>query len=90
MIFSELVVIEPSIDIIPHMHSFIVKFDKILDILKGFAGNRVCKNDNHLSKRLNAEEGDMLPNLIPRRQYNQRRKLIAKLKLSSPIRIILI
>ncbi len=110
LIFSKLVVAKPSITIIEHMHNFIVKFGKILDIFKKFAGNRVDKNgnrphcgvipkfsdlevialsataeafgfdsENYLFKRLDAEKGDALPNLITRRQYNQRRKLTAKL-----------
>ena len=103
-------VAKPLFTIIEHMHNFIVKFGKILDIFKEFAGNRVDKNgnrphcgvipkfsdlevlalsataeafgfdsENYLFKRLNAEKGDALPNLISRRQYNQRRKLTAKL-----------
>lgn len=34
-------------------------------------------SENYLFKRLHAEKGDSLPNLITRRQYNQRRKLTA-------------
>ncbi len=110
LIFSKLVVAKPLITIIAHMYNFIVKFGKILDIFKEFAGNRVDKNgnrphcgvvpkfsdlevialsataeafgfdsENYLFKRLNAEKGDALPNLITRRQYNQRRKLTAGL-----------
>ena len=40
-IFSKLEVSKPIIDYIAHMHNFIVKFGKILDIFKEFAGNRV-------------------------------------------------
>ena len=36
-------------------------------------------SENLLFKRLEAEKGDLLPNLISRRQYNQRRKLTSKL-----------
>ena len=36
-------------------------------------------SENYLFKRLEAEKGDSLPNLISRRQYNQRRKLTASL-----------
>lgn len=39
--FSKLVVVKPLIAIIALMHNFIVKFGKILDIFKEFAGNRV-------------------------------------------------
>ena len=41
LIFSKLVVSKPLITIIATMHNFIVKFGKILDIFKKFAGNRV-------------------------------------------------
>ena len=41
LIFSKLVVTKPLITIIALMHNFIVKFGKILDIFKEFAGNRV-------------------------------------------------
>ena len=41
LIFSKLVVTKPLITIIALMHNFIVKFGKILDIYKKFAGNRV-------------------------------------------------
>ena len=34
-------------------------------------------SENYLFKRLEAEKGDCLPNLISRRQFNQRRKLTA-------------
>ncbi len=44
--FSKLVVTKPLITKIAHIHSFIVKFVKILDIYKKFAGNRVGKNGN--------------------------------------------
>lgn len=108
--FSKLVVTKPLITNIALMHNFIVKFAKILDIYKKFAGNRVDKNgnrphcgvvpkfsdlevialsaaaeafgfdsENYLFNRLQAEKGDSLPNLISRRQYNQRRKLTAAL-----------
>lgn len=108
--FSKLVVTKPLNTSLALMHNFIVKFAKILDIYKKFAGNRVDKNgnrphcgvvpkfsdlevialsataeafgfdsENYLFKRLNAEKGHSLPNLISRRQYNQRRKLTAKL-----------
>ena len=40
-IFSKLEVSKPIIDYIAHMHNFIVKFGKILDIFKEYAGNRV-------------------------------------------------
>ncbi len=36
-------------------------------------------SENYLFKRLNAEKGESLPNLISRRQYNQRRKLTSVL-----------
>lgn len=36
-------------------------------------------SENYLFKRLEAEKNDALPNLISRRQYNQRRKLTARL-----------
>lgn len=36
-------------------------------------------SENYLFKRLHAEKGENLPNLITRRQYNQRRKLTAVL-----------
>ena len=36
-------------------------------------------SENLLFKRLEAENGDLLPNLISRRQYNQHRKLTSKL-----------
>ena len=36
-------------------------------------------SENLLFKRLDAEKGNLLPNLISRRQYNQRRKLTGKL-----------
>lgn len=36
-------------------------------------------SENYLFKRLESEKGDLLPNLITRRQYNQRRKLTSKL-----------
>lgn len=38
-IFSKLVVAKPLITIVMRMHNFIVKFVKILDIFKEFAGN---------------------------------------------------
>ncbi len=110
LIFSKLEVNKPMITIIAHMHNFIVKFGKILDIFKEFAGRRVDKNgnrphcgvvpkfsdleviafsataeafgfdsENYLFKHLNTEKEDALPNLISRRQYNQRRKLTMKL-----------
>lgn len=41
LIFSKLVVSNPLIANIALMHNFIVKFGKILDIFKEFAGNRV-------------------------------------------------
>ena len=41
LMFSKLVVTKPLIAIIALMHNFIVKFGKILDIFKKFAGNRV-------------------------------------------------
>ncbi len=41
LIFSKLVATKPLITIITLMHNFIVKFGKILDIFKEFAGNRV-------------------------------------------------
>ena len=41
-IFSKLEVSKPIIDYIAHMHNFIVKFGKILDIFKEFAGNRTA------------------------------------------------
>ena len=106
LIFSKLVVTKPLIDIIALMHNFIVKFGKILDIFKKFAGNRVndlgnaprrgvvpkfsdlevlalsataevfgIDSENYLFYRLRNECADGLPNLITRRQYNQRRKL---------------
>lgn len=92
------------------MHNFIANFAKVLDIIKGFAGNRVNElgniprrgvvpkfsdlevialsitaealgidSENYLFKRLEAEKGDLLPNLISRRGYNQRRKQTSKL-----------
>ena len=36
-------------------------------------------NENHLFKRCEVEKGDLLPNLITRHQYNQRRKQTSKL-----------
>ena len=39
-VFSKLVVTKPLITIVMRMHNFIVKFVKILDIFKEFAGNR--------------------------------------------------
>ncbi|WMI41425.1 IS982 family transposase [Parabacteroides distasonis] len=36
-------------------------------------------SENYLFKRLNAHKGESLPNLISRRQYNERRKLTAPL-----------
>ena len=106
LIFSKLVVTKPLITIIALMYNFIVKFGKILDIFKEFAGNRVTAlgniprrgvvpkfsdlevialsataeafgidSENCLFKRLENEKGNKLPNLISRRQYNQRRKL---------------
>lgn len=36
-------------------------------------------SENYLFKRLENEKGDLLPNLISRRQYNQRRKSTSKL-----------
>ena len=36
-------------------------------------------NENHLFKWREAEKGDLLPNLITRHQYNQRRKQTSKL-----------
>ena len=41
LIFSKLEVTKPIVYIITRMHNFIVKFGKILDIFKKFAGNRV-------------------------------------------------
>lgn len=110
LIFSKLVVIKLLITNIALMHNFIVKFGKILDIFKEFAGNRVTEagnlprrgavpkfsdlkvialsataeafgfdSENYLFKRLESEKGDFLPNLITRRQYNQRRKLTSNL-----------
>lgn len=106
LIFSELVVAKPLIATIALMHNFIVKFGKILDIFKEFAGNRVNElgnvprrgvvpkfsdlevsalsataevvgtdSENYLFYRLRNECADRFPNLITRRQYNQRRKL---------------
>lgn len=46
LIFSKLVVTKPLITIIALMHNFIVKFGKILDIFKKFAGNRVNELGN--------------------------------------------
>ena len=46
LIFSKLEVTKPIVYIITRMHNFIVKFGKILDIFKKFAGNRV--NDPRL------------------------------------------
>lgn len=105
LIFSKLVVTKPFITIIALMHNFIVKFGKILDIFKEFAGNRVnslgnvprrgvvpkfsdlevmalsstaeilgIDSENYLFHRLNNECLNAFPNLITRRQYNQRRK----------------
>lgn len=105
LIFSNLVVNKTLNTNIAHMHNFIVKFGKILDIFKEFAGNRVnslgniprrgvvpkfsdlenialsataeafgIDSENYLFKRLENEKGNDLPNLITRRQYNQRRK----------------
>lgn len=110
LIFSKLVEYKTLITIIAHMHNFIAKFERILGILKKFAGNRVTEagnlprrgavpkfsdlevialsataesfgidSENCLFKRLEAGKGDLLPNLITRRQYNQRRKLTSKL-----------
>ena len=45
-IFSKLEVSKPIIDYIAHMHNFIVKFGKILDIFKEYAGNRVNEFGN--------------------------------------------
>ena len=39
LIFSKLEVTKPIVYIITRMHNFIVKFGKILDIFKKFAGN---------------------------------------------------
>ena len=110
LIFSKLVATKPLITIITLMHNFIVKFGKILDIFKEFAGNRVndlgnvpgnvprrgvvprfsdlevlalsataevfgIDSENYLFHRLKNECADRFPNLITRRQYNQRRKL---------------
>lgn len=41
LMFSKLEVTKPIINYIARMHNFIVKFGKILDIFKEFAGNRV-------------------------------------------------
>ena len=46
LIFSKLVVNKPLITIIALMHNFIIKFGKILDIFKEFAGNRVNEFGN--------------------------------------------
>ncbi len=46
MKFSNLVVNKSLITNIAHMHNFIVKFGKILDIFKEFAGNRVTPLGN--------------------------------------------
>ncbi len=46
LIFSKLVVTKPFITIIALMYNFIVKFGKILDIFKEFAGNRVTALGN--------------------------------------------
>ncbi len=46
LVFSKLVVVKPLITIIAYMHNFIVKFGKILDIIKEYAGNRVDQNGN--------------------------------------------
>lgn len=109
-IFSKLVVTKPLGTKSVHMHNFITKFVKILDIFKKFAGNRVNElgnlprpgvvpkfsdlevialsataeaygidSENYLFKRLESEKGQLLLNLITRRQYNQRRKLTARL-----------
>ena len=109
-IFSKLVVAKLLSTKSVHMHNFIAKFVKILDIFKEFAGNRVNElgnlprpgvipkfsdlevialsataeaygidSENYLFKRLESEKGELLPNLITRRQYNQRRKLTARL-----------
>ena len=40
LIFSKLEVTKPIVYIITRMHNFIVKFGKILDIFKKFAGQR--------------------------------------------------
>lgn len=110
LIFSKLVVVKPLVAIIALMHNFIVKFGKILDIFKEFAGNRVnnlgnvprrgvvprfsdlevlalsatvevfgIDSENYLFYRLRNECADRFPNLITRRQYNQRRKLTYRL-----------
>ena len=102
-IFSKLGVNKLLISNTVHMHNFITKFVKILDIFKEFAGNRVNElgnirrpgvvpkfsdlevialsataeaygidSENYLFKRLESEKGHLLPNLITRRQYNQR------------------
>ena len=47
--------------------------------LSATAEARGIDSENLLFKRLEAEKGDLLPNLISRRQYNQRCKLTSKL-----------
>ena len=47
--------------------------------LSATAEARGIDSENLLFKRLEAEKGNLLPNLISRRQYNQRRKLTGKL-----------
>lgn len=46
LVFSKLVVTKPLIANIVLMYNFIVKFGKILDIIKKFAGNRADQNGN--------------------------------------------
>lgn len=106
LIFSNLVVIKSLSTIIIAMHNFIVKFRKILEICKQFAGNQVNErgivprrgvvptfsdlevvalsitaeafsidSENYLFTRLSSECPNAIPNLITRRQFNQRRKL---------------
>lgn len=105
LIFSKLVIFKPLITIIALMYNFTVKFGKILDIFKEFAGKRVndlgnvprrgvvpkfsdlevmalsttaeifgIDSENYLFHRLHNECLQAFPNLITRRQYNQRRK----------------
>ena len=50
LIISNLVVLKPLSAIVKYMHNFIVKFAKILEIVKEFAGNRVTEHGNILMR----------------------------------------
>ena len=61
LIISNLVVLKLLSAIVWYMHNFIVKFAKILEIVKEFAGNRVTKHDTLSNSMTSMSSGRRLP-----------------------------